>query len=195
MGRPGSAGHWWKATTFAPQVSGPWPGSAWRRTDDGAGLAHLALASLAVFDGRADEVEHHAAEVTAIAQRHPRDAGSVQLLAGVAFALAAVGRLEAARGSAKRLVDIAEELDSPLGRLSARAALGYVLEEAGEHDALPLLEAGTYGTGIVGGATAWNGMARARAAVGEPGRLRGFQDALLRHRQAGDQLGLLDAID
>jgi predicted ATPase/class 3 adenylate cyclase len=164
-------------------------------TGDGPGRAHLALAILATFGGRPDEVEYHTAEVTAIAERHLRDGEGLLLLSGPPHVLAAVGRIDSARRAAERLADIAEELESPLGRLSAHAALGYVLEEAGEHDrALPLLEAVTYGaTGQGQNMVTWNAMARARAAGGGPGHLNGFRDTLLHHRQTGDQAGLASA--
>jgi hypothetical protein len=163
-------------------------------TYNGAGRAHLALAVLATFHGRAEEVEYHTAEVTAIAERM-RHAEGLLLLSGPPHVLAAVERIDSARRAAERLADVAEELESPLGRLYARAALGYVLEEAGEHDrALPLLEAVTYGaTGQGQNMVTWNAMARARAAVGGPGHLNGFRDTLLHHRQMGDQAGLVSA--
>jgi hypothetical protein len=157
------------------------------------GRAHLALAILAALGGRADEVEYHTAEATAAAECHLRDDAGLVLLSGPPHVLTAVGRIDSARRAAERLAEVAEELDSPLGRLSARAALGYVLEEAGEHDrALPLLEAVTYGaTGQGRNSVTWAAMARARAAVGGPGHLGGFRDTLLRQLQGGDQLGLV----
>jgi predicted ATPase len=165
-------------------------------TDVDAGRAHLALAILATIGGRADEVEHHAAAATAVAEGHLRDSASLLLLFGQPHVLAGVGRVDSARRAAERLVEVAEELDSPLGRVRARAALGYVLEEAGEHNrALPLLEAVTYGASGQGqNLVTWNAMARARAAVGGSGHLDGFQDTLLRHRQRGDQYGLVSVI-
>jgi predicted ATPase len=164
-------------------------------TDDGLGRAHLALAIRGAFGGRADEVDYHTAEATAVAERHLRGGEGLLLLFGPPHVLAAVGRIDSARRAAQRLAEIAEELESPLGRLSARAALGYVLEEAGEHDrALPLLEAVTYGaTGQGQNMVTWNAMARARAAVGGPGHLNGFRDTLLHHRQTGDHVGLVSA--
>jgi predicted ATPase len=165
-------------------------------SDVDAGRAHLALAILAIFGGRADQVEYHAAEATAVAERHLRDGRGLLLLFGPPHVLTAAGRIESARRAAERLAEVAEGLDSPLGRRSARAALGYVLEKAGEPDrALPLLEAVTYGaTGQEQNSVSWNAMARARAAVGGPGHLDGFRDALLRHRRGGDQFGLGVAI-
>jgi predicted ATPase len=163
-------------------------------TDEGAGRAHFALAILAIDAGRADDVEYHAAAATAIAEGHLRDGAGLLLLSGPPHLLGAVGRIDSARRAAERLAEVAEELDSPLGRLSARAALGYVLEEAGEHDrALPLLEAVTYGApGHGQNSVTWAAMARARAAVGGPGNLDGFRDTLLRHRQAGDRFGVVN---
>jgi predicted ATPase len=165
-------------------------------SDVDAGRAHLALAIVAIFGGRADEVEYHAAEATAVAERHLRDGTGLLLLAGPPHVLTAVGRIDSARRAAERLAEVAEGLDSPLGRLSARAALGYVLEEAGEPDrALPLLEAVTYGAaGQEQNSVTWNAMARARAAVGGPGHLDGFRDTLLRQQRGGDQFGLGNVI-
>jgi hypothetical protein len=162
-------------------------------TDVVAGRAHLALAIVAIHGGRADEVEYHAAEATAVAECHLHDDAGLLLLSGPPHVLTAVGRTVSARRAAERLAEVAEELDSPLGRLSARAALGYVLEEAGEHDqALPLLEAVTYGATTQGRNSAtWDAMARARAAVGGPGHLAGFRDTLLRHRQGDNQVGMV----
>jgi hypothetical protein len=165
-------------------------------TDVGAGWCHLALANLATFDGRADEGEYHAAQVVAVAECHLRDGAGLVLLSGPPHMLAVAGRIDSARRAAERLAEVAEELDSPLGGQFARAALGYVLEEAGEHDqALPLLEAVTYGAAGRGqNGYTWNAMARARAGVGGPGHLEGFRDTLLRHRQEGDQFGQVSMI-
>jgi hypothetical protein len=164
--------------------------------DVDAGRAHLALAFLAIFAGRADEAEYRAGEATAVAERHLHDGAGLLVLSGPPFVLAAAGRIDSARGAAERLGEVADDLDSPLGRQSARAALGYVLDAAGEPDqALPLLEAVTYGaTGQEQNLVTWNAMARARAAVGGPGHLDGFRNTLLHHRQGGDQFGLAGMI-
>jgi predicted ATPase len=164
--------------------------------DVDAGGAHLALAFLAMFAGRADEAEYHVAQATAVAERHLRGGAGLLVLAGPPLVLAVVGRIDSARRAADRLAEVAEELDSPLGRQSARAALGYVLEAAGEYDqALPLLEAVTYGaTGQEQNSVTWSAMARARAAVGGPGHLDGFRNTLLHHRRDGDQYGLVVVI-
>jgi tetratricopeptide (TPR) repeat protein len=163
--------------------------------DVDAGTAHMALAIVATFGGRADEAEYHAAQGAAIAECHLRDGAGLALvlLSGPPHVLTQAGRIDSARRAAERLAEVAEELDSPLGRQNARAALGYVLEEAGDHDqALPLLEAVTYGaTGQGQNSITWDAMAQARAAVGGPGHLDGFRDTLLRPRPDGEQgLGL-----
>jgi hypothetical protein len=159
--------------------------------DAAAVQAHMALASCAMQDGQGDAVERHTAEAMRITVplAEGSDVTAARLVATGPIMLAGVGRIGPARRAVEQVVDIADRMQSPLVRFSARVALGFVLEEAGEHEqALPVLESITYGGGEneIVSSLAWNAMARARAAVGGPEHLDGFRAALVRHRQLGD---------